>query len=140
MSTEENKALVRRIYGELNKQNLAIIDEGNAADFVCHVPGIDSREGLKQLFTSNFAAFPDQQNTIEDLIADGDKVVVRYTVRGTHQGEFLGIPPTGKQFTFTEIDIHRIVNGKIQETWSESSIHEALQQLGVAPAPGQATT
>jgi predicted ester cyclase len=83
-------------------------------------------------------AFPDLHLTIEDLIAEGDKVVDRQTARGTHQGTFMGIPPTGKQITVTAMNISRIVGGKIVEHWVELDTLGMLQQLGVVPMPGQA--
>ena len=84
------------------------------------------------------AAFPDLQATIEDLIAEGHKVAVRGTLRGTHPGELLGIPPTGAQVTVPLIDINRIEAGKLVERWGEADMLGLLHQLGVIPAPGQA--
>ena len=138
--SEENKALARRYVEEaINKGNLAVIDELTAADYVEHspfpgqAPGI---EGEKQLISMLRAAFPDLHSTIEDLIAEGDKVVLRATARGTHKGEFMGIPPTGKQVTVTEIHIIRFVGGKGVEHWGEVDMMGMMQQLGVAPTPG----
>ena len=138
--SEENKALARRYVEEVvNKGNLAVIDELAAADFVEHnpfpgqAPGI---EGEKQLIGMMRAAFPDLHSTIEDVIAEGDKVVLRATTRGTHKGEFMGIPPTGKQVTVTEIHIMRFVGGKGVEHWAEVDMMGMMQQLGVAPTPG----
>ncbi len=138
--SEENKALARRYVEEvINKGNLAVIDELAAADFVEHspfpgqAPGI---EGEEQLIGMMRAAFPDLHSTIEDLIAEGDKVVLRATTRGTHKGEFMGIPPTGKQVTVTEIHIIRFVGGKGVEHWGEVDMMGMMQQLGVAPTPG----
>ena len=111
MSTEENKAIVRRATEELfNKNNLAVIDELYATNFVSHgTPAMTpDREGYKQFVTMSHTALPDFHTTIEDMIAEGDKVVQRFTARGTHKGEFMGIPPTGKQVTITGIAIDRI--------------------------------
>ena len=83
------------------------------------------------------SAFPDLHITVEDMIAEGDKIVARLTMRGTHQGAFLGIPPTGKQVTGTAIDINRITGGKSVEHWNNSDTLGLLQQLGVVPLPGQ---
>ena len=85
-----------------------------------------------------FTAFPDLQFTIEDMVAEGDFVVVRHTTRGTHQGNFRGIPPTGKQVSGTGMFIDRIVNGKAVEQWINGDDLGLLQQLGVVPTPGQA--
>ena len=84
-------------------------------------------------------AFPDLHFTVEDLIAEGDKVVARLTVRGTQQGAFMGIPPTGKHVTVTGIDINRLAGGKSVEHWLNMDTLGLLQQLGVIPAPGQAS-
>ena len=83
------------------------------------------------------SAFPDMQLTIEDQIAEGDKVVTRWTARGTHQGELMGIPPTGKQATVTGITVGRVANGKFVESWSNFDALGMMQQLGVVPVPGQ---
>jgi steroid delta-isomerase-like uncharacterized protein len=147
MSTENNKALVRRFYEEVyNKQNLAIIDELIATNFMSHTldpGGVPTREGYKQFITGFLNAFPDVRVSVEDVIAEGDKVVARWVVRGTHKGEFRGptgsIPPTGKQVTVTSIDIFRIADGKFIERWPERDRLGLLQQLGVVPAPGQAS-
>lgn len=139
--TEENKAIVRRHIEELvNKRNLDALDDV-ATDVVWHdaPPGLaPGREGMKQWLTIFGPAFPDWHSTIEIMIAEGDMVATRTTGRGTHTGEFIGIPPTGKQVTMTGMDIHRIVDGKIVEEWSNFDALGLLQQLGVVPPPGQA--
>ena len=143
MSTEENKALIRRIYEEMNRQNWAGIEELHAPDAVFHgmPPGISpGLAGAKQLLTPFWAAFPDAHWAVDDLIAEGDKVVARLTFRGAHQGEFMGIPPTGKAVTFTAIYVSRIAGGKYVE---DSGIEDQLglmQQLGAIPQMAQAGT
>ncbi|UCF13728.1 MAG: ester cyclase [Thermoplasmatales archaeon] len=140
MSEEENKANMRRFYEEVwGKGNLDVADELAAENFVDHnlvdpnlPPGI---EGFKQIVPMFRTAFPDMQFTIEDLIAKDDKVVSRLTVRATHKGEFMGIPPTGKQATITGIDIFRIVDGKIVERWGEVDMFRLMQELGVVQTP-----
>src|SRR5205823_14624824 len=94
-------------------------------------------EGSKQFIAMYLTAFPDVHFTVEDIIAEGDKVVTRLTVRGTQQGAFMGIPATGKQTTSTGIDINRIVDGKSVEHWLEMDTLGLLQQLGAVPAPGK---
>jgi predicted ester cyclase len=140
-STEANKASVRRFYDEVfNKKNRAAIDEFIAPNHVEHAapPGTPGGlAGAKQTITMYLTAFPDLHFTVEDTIAEGDQVVVRLTARGTQQGAFMGIPPTGKQATVTAIDINRIVGGKSVEHWLEMDTLGLLQQLGVIPAPGQ---
>ncbi len=140
MSLEENKAIERRFFEEVvNKGNLAVLDELLAPDFVDHSasPGIaPDREGYKQFFAMTHSAFPDFHSTLEDMFAEGDKVVQRFTARGTHQGEWMGIAPTGKQMTIPGIAIHRITGGKIVEDWVSMDMLGALQQLGVVPPMG----
>ncbi len=140
MSAEENKAISRRWREELDKGNWAVQDEYLSPDFVLHMPGNPplDREGMKQVLKMIYGAFPDFQTTFEDQIAEGDKVVLRMTFRGTHQGEFQGIPPTDKQITVSAIVIDRIVDGKLVEHWSQFDALGMLQQLGAIPAPGQA--
>ena len=119
--SEANKALVRRVIEEgLNKHNLALLDE-LYADCVWYRPATGELKGeaLKQFVASMLAAFPDIRFTIEDQVAEGDKVVTRWTFTGTHQGEFMGLAPTGKQVTTSGIDICRIVEGKIVEEREE---------------------
>ena len=137
MSTEENKALVRHGYEELNKGNLARLDEGFAANVVVHAPGGQEAHGLeegKRLIIKLWRAFPDHHETVDDMVAEGDKVVTRVRWTGTHQGEFQGIAPTGKQVTLKAITIYRIVGGKIVEVWEEADILGLMQQLGVIPS------
>jgi len=142
MSTEENKAVARRAYDAFNQGlrtgNLAALDEVIAANMVDHNPAPGQGpglEGAKQVFTQFFAAFPDLQFTVEDMIAEGDKVASRITARGTHKGDFQGIPATGKQVMQTGIDILRIAGGKVVERWGQFDDLGMLQQLGVVPPP-----
>jgi len=141
MSTEQNKALMRRFYEEISKGNLAALDELVAADLVDHSPFVPGqapgRQGTLELFTMIRAAFPDLHVTVEDMVAEGDKVAVRGTMSGTHKGEFTGIAPTGKQITVGTIEILRIVGGKMVEHWNVIDSLGMMQQLGVVPAPGQ---
>lgn len=138
MSAEENKALVRRVYETLNQAlstgNLAVLDEVIARDAVDHNPGpgqAPGLEGIKKAFGEFIVAFPDLHFTVEDMIAEGDKVAIRISTRGTHKGPFLGVPPTGKQVTQTGIDVLRIAGHKVVERWGEFDQLGLLQQLGV---------
>jgi steroid delta-isomerase-like uncharacterized protein len=128
---EENKALVRRLIKEVEKGNLDVIDEVLAPDFVDHdlLPDQDpDRDGYKQGLSADRAAFSNLGIAIEDQIAEGDKVVTRFTWRGTHdQGNCMGMPPTGKKVKVTAIFIHRIAGGKIKEEWSASDALERLR-------------
>ena len=141
MSTEANKTSVRRFYDEVfNKKNRAAIDEFIDPNQVDHAapPGTPGGlAGAKQTIGMYLTAFPDLHFTVEDMIAEGDKLVARLTVRGTQQGAFMGIPPTGKHVTVTAIDISRMAGGKSVEHWIEMDTLGMMQQLGVIPAPGQ---
>ena len=139
MSVEENKAIFRRIVEEgFNKGNLAIVDELVATNHVNHTDNVHGPEEYKQFITMYRTAFPDLHMTIEDQIAEGDKVVNRWTSRGTHKGDLMGIPPTGKQTTVTGIYVARIIGGKIVEEWGNFDALGMMQQIGVVPPPGQA--
>ena len=142
MSTEDNKALVRRIFEEVwNQGKMALIAEFYSPASVEHTSSgpVHGQEGLKQYIMLYRTAFPDAHYTVEDQIAERDKVVTRWSGRGTHQGPLMGIPPTGKQGTVTGISIDRFEGGKIVETWTELDALGMMQQLGVIPAPGQAS-
>ena len=138
MSVEENKAIAHRIVEEfLNTGDLDAVDRFFATDFINHNParGItNDREGIKHYIASLYTAFPDLNTTIDDLIAEGDKVVCRVTTSGTHRGDLEGIPPTGKRMSVTNITIFRIANGKVFERWNVSDQLGILQQLGVIPS------
>ena len=139
MSIEDNKVLARRAIEEImNQRNLAVFAELHSPDYVCHLNSrtIQGPEPVKQLLSMVLTAFPDLHYTFEDLFGEGDRVVVRYTSRGTHKGDLMGIPPTGKQVTVTGIDIMRIANGKILEEWINNDL---MQQLGVTSTPVQAS-
>ena len=119
------------------------VDEFVAPNYVRHdpnTPEVRGAEAEKQLITMVLAAFPDIHFTIENLVAGGDTVAGRYTLRGTHNGEWLGIPPTHKAVTLTVMEIYRIADGKIAEQWVILDALGMLQQLGVIPAPGQAAS
>lgn len=155
MSTEENKAMVLRMYEEVwNKGNVAAVDELIAPNSIGHfdyptnvpVPAEYrlSLEEIKQFVSQWRTTFPDFHFTVELQVAEGDMVVTRATARGTHKGEyrgmtFKGIPPTGKQVTWTETEIDRIVDGKIVESWINEDAVGRLQQIGALPTPSQAS-
>jgi steroid delta-isomerase-like uncharacterized protein len=142
MSIEQNKALVRQMVEEIfNQGNISRADEFLSPNFVEHEelpPGIpQGREGVKQLAAMMRSAFPDFKATIEDIIAEGDKVVIRMTWSGTQKGEFMGVPPTGKSVSFGVLDIIRVAGGKFVEHWGQMDSMGVMQQLGAIPAPGQ---
>ncbi len=141
MSTEGNKAILRRVYEELHgKGNWAAVDELVGANFVDHNPPApdfpSGPEGIKQTLGMFRSALPDMHVTIHDQIAEGDKVVSRITMSGTHRGELMGIAPTGKRIALGDIDIIRFADGKIVERWGEADMLGMMQQLGVVPPPG----
>lgn len=129
MSTETNKAIVKRFFEEAyNNRNVAIADELIAPDFINHNASLQARgpEGVKQTIVAQLNAFPDIHTTIEDVIAEGDKVVVRATDRFTRQ-------PDGKQMMLTWIEIIRLENGKAVESWVEADLSSFLEQLNRPP-------
>jgi steroid delta-isomerase-like uncharacterized protein len=140
MSVEDdNKAFVRRFIDFINKDLLAPIDEFFAIDYAYHnssMPEVKDLAGVKEFNAMAYGAFPDIRFTLEDMVAERDKVVYRASARGTHKGEFMGIAATGKQITFTSIVISRIANGKFQEDWESLDGMYVLQQLGVMPQLG----
>jgi steroid delta-isomerase-like uncharacterized protein len=140
MSTDDNKAIARRLIDEAwNQGNLNTVDELLAPNHVGHhslVPNQpSSREFYKQYIVRTRTAFPDFHATIEEQIAEGDLVVTRWSVHGTHQGTFRGHSPTGKQMSLTGIVIDRVVDGKAVEGWMEMDTLYQMQQLGVIPKP-----
>ena len=146
MSAEQSEAIARRYYAEAhNIRNLGLVDdlveELLAPDFVHHDPfpgTTPDREGVKQMFALFRSAFPDAEFEIERVVAGEDGAAVRWTLRGTHQGEWLGIPPTGRRFEIPGMHMIRIQGGKIVEEWRNADRLALLQQLGVIPAPQQA--
>ena len=136
-----NKATMRRFQDAANTHVAELIsetiDEVVEPDVLIRTPlpiQATGAELLKEVFARLHRAFPDLHVTIEDLIAEGDKVVSRNTVTGTHQGEYLGIPSTGKSVTYNEIFIVRFVNGRFAETWGVVDVLSQMKQLGVIPA------
>jgi steroid delta-isomerase-like uncharacterized protein len=138
MKTEESKAISRNFIEEVfNQGNLEVVDQLVASEYVNHVGGTEvrGRDGMKQFVTTYRAALPDYHCSIEDQIAEGDKVVTRWTARGTQEGELMGIPPTGRHVSLSGVVIDRLANGRLAETWLEADVLGMLQQLGVVPAP-----
>jgi steroid delta-isomerase-like uncharacterized protein len=136
--SEQNKAIARRVFEEVwNKGNLDALDEVYVADVVGHnappgqPPGI---KGTRQFIGMYLQAFPDTRMVVEDQVAEGDKVVTRWTATGTHRGELMGMPPTGKSVRVTGITINRLEGGKIVEEWGIFDQLGMLQQLGAIPS------
>ena len=141
MSAKEIKALERRAFEEWNKGKAATmteIDEIFATNVVFHSSTDKDIYGLKeykQYFSALYDAFPDIHWTLDDMVAEGEKVAVRYTLTGTHKGEFMGIPSTNKKVTFWGIGIDRFAGGKIVEEWARYDTLDFMQQLGAIPKP-----
>lgn len=134
--SEDNKALARHSWELASQHDPDALEEVYAGDLVWHEPDQDVRglEEAKQYYSKYLSAFPDLNFTVEDVIAEGDKVVTRWRVRGTHQGEVEDFgPPTGRQMEFEGITIHRIEGGKIVEEWEKYDNLSIMQQLGLVP-------
>ena len=131
--SEQNKAHIRRVIEEVyNRGHLGVVDEVAASDLVIHAgpQDIRGREGAKQYVAALRAGFPHLRFTVEDQIAEGDMVVTRWTARGTHSGEFQGVPATGREIRLAGTDIDRIVGGKVAECWAHVDELGLMRQLG----------
>jgi predicted ester cyclase len=141
MSIEKNKALVRRFVDQVQSAgDIDAVEELCSPEFVNHSapPGVPPDcEGVKQLTVMFRRAFPDSYFTVEDMIAEGEKVVTRKTFHGTHEGEFMGIAPSSRSVSMGLIDIVRVSEGRVVEHWSMGDNLGLMQQLGVIPQPGQ---
>jgi steroid delta-isomerase-like uncharacterized protein len=141
MSAKDLKALERRLVEGWNKGKtaaMAVIDEAYATNVVVHglsVEDMNGLEGLKKHMDELYTAFPDIHFTIDDMIAEGDKVAMRGTTTGTHKGAFMGIPPTNKRITWWGVEVDRIVGGKVAEIWALVDAMGLMQQLSVIPMP-----
>ena len=137
MSAEFNKIYLRAVTEEVfNQGKLVVLDHAVGASYVAHdnlsLEPIKGREELKQFFSKLRDAFPDMKMTLDDLIAEDEKVVNRFTCTGTHKGDLMGIPPTGKKVTWNGIGIHHFANGKMIESWIYADVLGILHQLGVS--------
>jgi predicted ester cyclase len=146
VSTEENKAIVRRAYIDgMNTRDMGIIEEVFSPEYISHFPGQPPTQGIepiKEVLQSFFDAFPDIVFKIEDQLAEGDRVATRWSAQGTHQGEWRGfpprergIPPTGRHVTFSATDIYLIAGGQIVEEWNTLEQFAVLEQIGAVPEP-----
>jgi steroid delta-isomerase-like uncharacterized protein len=137
MAEQDNKAAVRRFYEEvINGRNPEIIDELLTADSVDHTFGSQGVEASKQFFGMLYQAFPDLRVEVHDVIAEGELVAARVTYTGTHEGEFIGIPATGRQARTSGVDFFRMQDGQQAEHWGGPDMASLLQQLGVMSPPG----
>ena len=131
MSLEENKAIVRSFMGALNEQDLSSLDDLVATDLFDHTNQFRGLETVKQTLKLFYRGFPDAHFTIEDIIAEGERVWISETEIGTHNGEYLGISPTGKKITISTVSIYRVVDGKIAEAWHVYDNLDFYKQLGI---------
>lgn len=142
MAEQDNKALVRRYYDEVfNQRDVDLVDQLAVDDYVEHdpFPGQgDGRDDLKARVQLILDAMRPLRFEVQDVVAEGDTVVVRWVQRGTQSGSFMGIPPTGREFTIAGIDIHRLRDGRMAEHWHVVDLFALLQQLGAIPAPSAA--
>jgi steroid delta-isomerase-like uncharacterized protein len=141
VSLEEDMAHIRRGYEDgWSAGNFAPVDEFLAPNAILHAPiqpePIVGREGVKDLMMKLRTGLPDLKITIEEMFGVGDTLLVRYTARGTHLGDFMGIPPSGRTVVLDEIEVHQLADGQIQEMWLEFDAANLLRQLGVLPAGG----
>lgn len=139
-SAQNNKSIIRNLLDEVDRGNLAIVDECYAPSYTDHnpiaIPGLPTGlNGVKQAFRVLQSAFPDTSHVIEDIVAEGDKVVARISARGTHKGDLFGLAATGKGISMSSIAIYRMAGGKIVERWSEQST-SIMQQLGIPQTSG----
>ena len=134
--SEQNKTVARRWFEDLfSRGDLDAADEILSAEFVDHLPREEERgiEELKHYVSIYRTAFPDIQDTVEEIVAEVDKVVVLWRSHGTHQGEFMRVPPTGRHVTFTRMRLFRMAENKIAETWVNLDERGLQEQLGTAP-------
>jgi steroid delta-isomerase-like uncharacterized protein len=138
MTLDQNKAIVRRAFEEPWKGKLDVVDELVASQYIGHDPAnpepLHGPEGVKEFISSYRGAFPDARITVEDQLAEGDLVATRWSGRGTHEGELMGVEPTGKQVTVSGLTISRLENGKIVEEFQNWDNFGLMQQLGAVPA------
>ena len=134
MSTKENRAILQRLFRELNQGNVNVLDELFVEDFVDRypVPGeTPNKEGFKQFLAGTHETLPDWHWSLEDIIAEGDKVAYRFTMHGTDKGGYIGLPPTGKEVSFPGVGILRFAKGKVVERWTIVDSMNILHQLGL---------
>ena len=139
--TEANKDLIRRLMAAVDEGNIDVVDAYYAPDYVDHTPSpirrqAAGREGIRHVFAALRRAFPDTRHTIEDLVAEGDRVVARISARATHTGELFGYAATGKVVTLSSISIYRIAGGRIAERWSDQG-PGLLEQVGLSSEDGK---
>jgi steroid delta-isomerase-like uncharacterized protein len=142
MSAEENKKVVQRFWKAWEEEDFVdLIDELLAPDYVNHSPGMPDQptgpEGVKAVVSMFRSGMPDLRVTIDDMVAEGDKVATRYTIEGTHEGELFGVPPTGRRLSIESMAVERVSDGKIEEHRRITDTLDMMQQPGVLPESGR---
>ena len=130
MPLEENKAIVRKAIEAINKKELSLLDDLVAPNYFDHIAK-QGQELIKQFLVMLYRGFPDYHGTIEDIVAEGDKVWARVTYTGTHTGEYLGFPPSNKKISYNSVTIKRNVDGKMVEGWTVNDMLDYLRQIGI---------
>jgi steroid delta-isomerase-like uncharacterized protein len=142
MSSEQNKAIVRRLFEEPWKGNLSVVDELTASEYIAHDPALPEPlrgpEGVKEFVSAYLVAFPDARITVEQQLAEGDLVATRWSARGTHEGELMDLEPTGKKVTVTGLTMSRLEGGKIVEEFQNWDFSGMIRQIEAAPALARA--
>ena len=140
-SVEQNEAVVRQVLALINERNLDEAFELYALDYIYHGPPgeLRGRDGIRGLWDVFLTGFPDLHSTIEDMISEGDKVVLRWRVEGTHTGEFMGVAPSNMKITLSITEIFRVANGQLVEAWDQFDQLSLMQQIGAIPMPETAS-
>ncbi len=140
-SVEQNEAVVRQVLSLIDERNLDEAFELYALDYIYHGPGgeLRGRDGIRGLWEVFLTGFPDLHSTIEDMVSEGDKVVLRWRVEGTHTGEFMGVAPSNKKITLGVTEIFRVENGQLVEAWDQFDQLGLMQQIGAIPMPETAS-
>jgi len=133
--TEQNEAVIRQVLALIDERNLDEAFEFYALDYIYHGPTgeLRGRDGIRGLWEVFLAGFPDLHSTIEDMVSEGDKVVLRWRIEGTHTGEFMGVPPSNRKITLGVTEIFRVANGQLVEAWDQFDRLGLMQQIGAIP-------
>lgn len=138
MRVEENKALALRLIDAYNTGDLSVLEELVAPDYVQHSPGVPpDRQAMIVFFKTFLTSFPDGHFEVEDILGEGDKVLIRWTCRGTQSGPWMGVPPTGRRVSFMGMDLWRFAGGQLVEAWFLADTMGLFQQLGRFPMGGR---
>ncbi len=136
-SVEQNEAVIRQVLALIDERNLDEAFDLYALDYIYHGPTgeLRGRDGIRGLWEVFLVGFPDLHSTIEDMVSENDKVVLRWRIEGTHTGEFMGIAPSNKKITLDITEIFRVANGQLVEAWDQFDRLSLMQQIGAIPMP-----